>query len=66
MIVKLTYFKESGKYYSESDYESKESLMENVCAEVVAMKRHPVLSNYWDGYILVSGYYPHLIIPSRT
>ena len=61
MIVKLTYFKESGKYYSEGDYETKESLMEDVCAEVVAMKRHPGLSTYWNGFILVGGYCPHLI-----
>jgi len=61
MIIKLTYFKESDKYCAEGDYETDKSIMEDVCAEVVAMKRHPGLSTYWNGFILVSGYYPHLI-----
>jgi hypothetical protein len=61
MIVNIKYFKMTGKYYADGEYETKHSLIEDVVSEIKTMKRHPGLQNYWDGYILVSGYCPHLI-----
>lgn len=52
--VHLIYFKESGKYYSEGDYES-ECLYEfQIYGEVRTMDSHPGLINPWhNGAILV-------------
>ena len=54
MKIKLTYFKESGKYYSEGFYESKKSLPFKVYEEVKAMESLPGLVKTWGGVILVS------------
>lgn len=66
MKVKLTYFKETGKYYSEGEYESEERYPWDVHKEVRQMKKLPGLVEHWDGHILVETDYefnvPQLIL----
>lgn len=54
MLVKLTYFKKSGKYYGEGEYETKFNQMFEVFDEVRTLPFHPGLSGRWDGPILVT------------
>lgn len=66
----LTYFKESGKYYTEASFFTKEQWMYQVFEEVKEMKKNnrlPGLSGEWSGFIYVESKshpnsYPGLII----
>lgn len=70
MIVKLTYFKRSGKYYSEGEYESSCTEMYEVHDEVRAMNKHPGLLGKWSEYIHITtdsdNEVPHLIIGDKN
>jgi hypothetical protein len=74
--VKLTYFKESGKYYSNGEYETKQQMMYDVYEEVRQMQKDGKLPGLVDGggkefTVLVEipdhpcGC-PQLIFPSRS
>lgn len=69
MTITLTYFKDSGKYYSEGEYETNLHQMFEICDEVRLMPFHPGLSGKWDGFIHIMGdgdtAYPCLIVPER-
>ncbi len=55
MKVLLTYFKESGKYYSEGEYETNEPLLFKIWEKVRFMNVHPGLSGRWvEGPIFVT------------
>ena len=54
MLINLTYFKKSGKYYGEGAYESNFKQMFEVFDEVRILPLHPGLSGRWDGPILVT------------
>lgn len=51
--IKLTYFKDSGKYYAEGVYESKQMRIDQVFDEVRLRQVHPGLNGPWSGYIFV-------------
>ena len=63
MKVKLTYFKKSGKYYTEAEYDSEYKTREDwlVFQEVSLFQRDRKLpglsSGTWNGYVLVSPLY---------
>lgn len=69
MLVKLTYFKRSGKYYACGEYESDELHLFQIWNEVKKMKEHPGLVCKWvDGPISVDVpdhpfNHPHLVMP---
>lgn len=54
-IVKLTYFKQSGKFYSDGEYQSNLSDLGEIWQEVKELKEHPGLVGQWsEGFILVN------------
>lgn len=67
--VKLTYFKASGKYYSQGEYVTQRQHLFEVWEEVREMQAHPGLIGRWgDGPIAVDvpGHpqeHPHLVMP---
>lgn len=69
ILVKLTFFKESGKYYSSGEYESEKQHMFEIFSEVKEMRRTKVtgLIGGWNGPVLVEAPkfnqgYPGLIL----
>lgn len=52
--IHLTYFKPSGKYYSEGEYNSDQLYEWEIYDEVRKMQKYPGLMGGWEGYILVS------------
>lgn len=71
MIVELTYFKDSGKYYSESKYITEKVSLWEIWAEVLelrTMRRLPgLIINHSDFIVLISvpnhiHNHPHLIV----
>jgi hypothetical protein len=68
--VTLTYFKPSGKYYAEGEYESEKEHIHEIWEEVQQMEIHPGLSGRWQsGSILImsdhTNAHPHLVILGR-
>lgn len=51
--IHLTYFKPSGKYYSEGDYTSEHLHEWMIYDEVLKMEKYPGLVGGWEGFILV-------------
>lgn len=49
-LVKLTYFKQSGKYYSEGEYYSKEEDMWRIFDEVRRLLQNKVLPGLIEGH----------------
>jgi hypothetical protein len=65
--VILTYFRESGKYYSEGIYMEDYLPLYKIWEKIENMKKHPGLSMKWRGFISVDvpdhiNNHPHLII----
>jgi hypothetical protein len=55
MKVKLTYFKNSGKYYTSGEYETKQKELFDIWDEVEEMIKHPGLIGKWnEGPILIN------------
>jgi hypothetical protein len=54
-LIKLTYFKRSGKYYTDGSYYSEKEWMHHIFDEVVDMKKNlqlpGLISGDWDGII---------------
>jgi hypothetical protein len=55
-LIKLTYFKRSGKYYSDGSYYSEKKYMWEIFDEVADMNANFLLpglnsGDYWDGII---------------
>lgn len=69
MKVKLTYFKESGKYYTEGEYETKLDHFHDVINEVRGMQSRGELPGLSKGHsqfntlVQIAGSAPHLVIP---
>lgn len=70
--IKLTYFKESGKYYTVASYISELEYFFEIFEEVKGLRQDGklpgLISGTWDGYILVyseehPNAYPGLIVP---
>ena len=64
--VDLTYFKESGKYYTSGYYMEDYIPLFAIWDRVAEMRQHPNLSGKWDGLILVEckehiHAHPHII-----
>ena len=53
ILVKLTYFKSNGKYYSEGEYMEDYILLYEIWENVEKMEKHPGLSGRWKGMILI-------------
>jgi hypothetical protein len=65
--VDLTYFKESGKYYSSGECEVSHKPLFEIWNEIEQMNPHPGLSGQWSqGFILVNtdheNAHPHIIV----
>jgi hypothetical protein len=55
MKVKLTYFKNTGKFYSNGEYNTKLDSLFDIWDEVEYMDEHPDIIDKWtDGPILVN------------
>jgi hypothetical protein len=68
MLVKLTYFKRNGKYYSSGEYQTTQTQLFEIWQEVHDMTEHPGLLCKWtEGPISIDvprhrNRHPHLII----
>jgi hypothetical protein len=68
MLVKLTYFKRSGKYYWDGNYQTTKKELFEIWEEVRDMSIHPGLIGKWsEGIIDVDvprhkNRHPHLIV----
>lgn len=63
MKVKLTYFRESGKFYSEGEYETTQNHLWMIWKEVKSMQVRRTLPDLIEGH----GYYIVLIdVPDHT
>ena len=67
MLVKLIYFKKSGKFYSEGSYESTKEYVHDVYHEVAAMLEEGTLPDLRPGatefVVLVLPQHPHFTVP---
>ena len=60
----LSYYKLTGKWYADGEYETELFSFHEVIDEVRDMDKHPGLTTKWNGYILVNVKgLTHLIIP---
>lgn len=68
MKIKLTYFKASGKYYCDGEYETSQEYPFQIYEEVKSWNngKLPGLSTgKWEGHILISGeFIPPALIPN--
>lgn len=68
-VVKLQYFKHSGKYYSSGEYESSHHMLYDVVKEVRKMQSDGKLPGLVSGatefVILIEGEVPHIIPPAH-
>jgi len=67
MIVKLTYFKPSGKYYTDSVYNANATTLHDVCAEVRNLKEEKGLPGLAAGHsdfivLVIVDEVPYLIL----
>jgi hypothetical protein len=67
VMVKLTYFKNNGKYYSQSEYMEDYLPLYQIWDKIKSMDKHPGLSMKWDGLIAIDipehiNNHPHIIV----
>lgn len=70
MPLTLTYFKRTGKYYSQGQYEPQSDVFHKIVAEVDALVRKKELPGLMKGHSefivhFVAGDVPHIIVPDE-